>query len=106
MFSVSDMDECAIDNGGCQHECQNTIGSYVCSCRNGFMLHENGHDCKEGECKYHIKTPTGQLQSPNFPDYYPPKKDCVWQLITTPGHRIKLVRFEIPEGESSSRLID
>ncbi|EEB19379.1 conserved hypothetical protein [Pediculus humanus corporis] len=93
----TDMDECAIDNGGCQHECQNTIGSYVCSCRNGFMLHENGHDCKEGECKYHIKTPTGQLQSPNFPDYYPPKKDCVWQLITTPGHRIKLIfnEFEI-----------
>lgn len=86
------MDECATNNGGCQHECQNTIGSYICACHNGFTLHENGHDCKEGGCKYHITIPNGQLQSPNFPDYYPSKKDCVWQLITTPGHRIKLVK--------------
>ncbi|NXU61493.1 TLL2 protein, partial [Horornis vulcanius] len=45
----SDKDECSKDNGGCQHECINTFGSYMCQCRNGFMLHENGHDCKEGK---------------------------------------------------------
>lgn len=44
-----DKDECSKDNGGCQHECINTVGSYVCQCRNGFVLHENKHDCKEGE---------------------------------------------------------
>ncbi|XP_011372341.1 tolloid-like protein 2 [Pteropus vampyrus] len=43
----SDKDECAKDNGGCQHECVNTFGSYLCRCRNGYQLHENGHDCKE-----------------------------------------------------------
>lgn len=45
---VSDKDECSKDNGGCQHECVNTVGSYVCQCRHGFVLHENKHDCKEG----------------------------------------------------------
>lgn len=44
-----DKDECSKDNGGCQHECINTFGSYVCQCRNGFVLHENKHDCKEGK---------------------------------------------------------
>lgn len=44
-----DKDECAKDNGGCQHECVNTFGSYLCRCRNGYRLHENGLDCKEGE---------------------------------------------------------
>lgn len=42
-----DIDECAINNGGCQHECKNTPGSYDCSCNNGFTLHENRHDCKK-----------------------------------------------------------
>lgn len=86
----TDIDECALNNGGCQHECRNTIGSYACSCHNGFMLHDNGHDCKEGGCKYDITAPTGTISSPNYPDYYPSRKECVWHFTTTPGHRIKL----------------
>lgn len=43
-----DKDECSKENGGCQHECVNTFGSYSCQCRSGFVLHENKHDCKEG----------------------------------------------------------
>uniref|UniRef100_A0A1B6D601 Metalloendopeptidase n=1 Tax=Clastoptera arizonana TaxID=38151 RepID=A0A1B6D601_9HEMI len=93
----TDMDECATDNGGCQHECRNTIGSYSCSCHNGFTLHDNGHDCKEGGCKFELTAPVGQVTSPNYPDYYPSRKDCVWHFTTTPGHRIKLqfVEFEM-----------
>lgn len=87
----TDIDECAVNNGGCMHECKNTIGSYICSCHNGYILHDNGLDCKEGGCKYEITAPHGQIYSPNYPDYYPPKKDCVWHFSTTPGHRIKLV---------------
>lgn len=45
----TDIDECSTENGGCQHECVNTFGSYSCQCRSGFMLHDNKHDCKEGE---------------------------------------------------------
>ncbi|OAD59859.1 Tolloid-like protein 2 [Eufriesea mexicana] len=95
----TDMDECANNNGGCQHECRNTIGSYQCSCHNGFTLHENGHDCKEGGCKYEIAAPMGTITSPNYPDHYPGLKDCVWHFVTKPGHRIKLV-FKVFEMES------
>ncbi|XP_037806312.1 dorsal-ventral patterning protein tolloid [Lucilia sericata] len=87
----TDIDECSINNGGCQHECRNTIGSYICSCHNGYSLHENGHDCKEGECKHEISAPFGTIYSPNYPDLYPPNADCVWHFSTTPGHRIKLI---------------
>ncbi|XP_063217252.1 protein tolkin-like isoform X2 [Bacillus rossius redtenbacheri] len=87
----TDMDECATNNGGCQHECRNTIGSYACSCHNGFTLHDNQHDCKEGGCKFEVAAPSGTVSSPNYPDYYPSRKDCVWHFTTTPGHRIKLV---------------
>ncbi|KAK0168286.1 hypothetical protein PV327_002110 [Microctonus hyperodae] len=95
----TDMDECAINNGGCQHECHNTIGSYICSCHNGFKLQDNGHDCKEGGCKYEITNPIGTITSPNYPEYYPSRRDCVWHFITTPGHRIKLM-FKVFEMES------
>ena len=41
----TDIDECDISNGGCEHNCTNTIGSFVCSCNNGYNLTENGLDC-------------------------------------------------------------
>ncbi|XP_008472334.1 tolloid-like protein 1 [Diaphorina citri] len=89
-FFFTDKDECMTNNGGCQHECRNTIGSYICSCHNGYTLLENGHDCKEGGCKYEITAPNGVIKTPNHPDYYPSKRECIWHFTTTPGHRIKL----------------
>ena len=46
IFFLIDEDECAKNNGGCQQSCNNTIGSYMCFCNDGFVLHENLHDCK------------------------------------------------------------
>lgn len=40
----------------------------------GFVLHENGHDCKEGGCKHEISAAKGEISSPHYPDYYPAKK--------------------------------
>ncbi|XP_043283629.1 tolloid-like protein 1 [Venturia canescens] len=94
----TDMDECANNNGDCEHECRNTLGSYECSCHNGFTLHENRHDCKEGGCKYEITAPAGTISSPNYPNNYPSRKDCVWHFTTTQGHRIKLM-FKVFEME-------
>jgi tolkin protein len=95
---LTDVDECSENNGGCQHECRNTLGAYQCFCHNGFTLHENGRDCKEGGCKFEITTPTGTISSPNYPDFYPPQKDCIWHFTTTPGHRIRLI-FNVFEVE-------
>uniref|UniRef100_A0A8C2FCN4 Metalloendopeptidase n=1 Tax=Cyprinus carpio TaxID=7962 RepID=A0A8C2FCN4_CYPCA len=95
----SDKDECSKDNGGCQHECINTIGSYVCQCRNGFILHENKHDCKEAECEHKIHSTSGTISSPNWPDKYPSRKECTWDISATPGHRVKISfnEFEIEQ---------
>ncbi|XP_056146256.1 bone morphogenetic protein 1-like [Lampris incognitus] len=91
----ADKDECSKENGGCQHECVNTYGSYRCQCRSGFMLHDNKHDCKEAGCDHVVNSVTGIISSPNWPDKYPSKKACAWSLSITPGHRIKIAFNEI-----------
>ena len=42
---VPDVDECARNNGGCQRDCQNTVGSYKCRCNTGFELAEDMKGC-------------------------------------------------------------
>lgn len=41
----ADVDECKFNNGGCQHTCVNTMGSYECRCKEGFFLSDNQHTC-------------------------------------------------------------
>ena len=36
-----DINECTTENGGCEQNCQNTIGSYSCSCQPGYHLYNN-----------------------------------------------------------------
>ena len=48
-----DKDECNTNNGGCQHTCVNTAGSYQCQCRSGYTLSGNNQSC-DGVLLYHI----------------------------------------------------
>ena len=41
-----DTDECALNNGGCQHKCINTDGSYYCSCDTGYDLQQDKLSCQ------------------------------------------------------------
>ncbi|KAL4230507.1 Complement component 4 binding protein [Mactra antiquata] len=44
-----DIDECEFDNGGCEHTCVNIVGSYFCTCNNGYIEHD--HQCLDiDEC--------------------------------------------------------
>lgn len=60
-----------------------------------YMLHEFLlSDCFKlypGGCQHEITSAVGEVSSPEWPDHYPGRKDCVWHFVTTPGHRIKLV---------------
>ncbi|XP_041364262.1 uncharacterized protein LOC121379679 [Gigantopelta aegis] len=47
-LSCIDIDECP---SSCQHMCSNTDGSYVCTCRDGYTLNANKHNCNDiDEC--------------------------------------------------------
>ncbi len=41
-----DENECSNDNGGCDGHCTNTIGSYQCSCLEGYVLSSDSHSCE------------------------------------------------------------
>lgn len=41
----TDIDECEINNGGCEHICKNQLGSFSCSCPTGLQLSSNGKTC-------------------------------------------------------------
>ena len=47
-----DIDECLVDNGGCEFSCTNLEGinnttglGYQCGCENGYQLAPDNHDC-------------------------------------------------------------
>ena len=43
---LKDIDECAVSNGGCHHDCKNTVGSYHCLCQSGYILGADNHSCE------------------------------------------------------------
>ena len=48
LFTLSqiDIDECSVNNGGCNQKCDNIKGSYKCSCTiPGYQLDTDGHTC-------------------------------------------------------------
>ena len=44
-FGIADIDECANNNGGCDHDCINNPGSHICQCDPGYELHVNLKMC-------------------------------------------------------------
>ena len=40
---ITDINECNQGNGGCEHTCNNTIGSYYCTCNTGYQLSKGKH---------------------------------------------------------------
>ena len=45
MYSVIDVNECAIANGQCTQTCTNTNGSYACSCDSDYVLATDNFGC-------------------------------------------------------------
>ena len=51
-YYSSDVNECDIHLGGCEHVCSNTVGNFICSCFSGFELDPNGLNCSSKKCFY------------------------------------------------------
>ncbi|XP_070141824.1 latent-transforming growth factor beta-binding protein 4 isoform X2 [Drosophila kikkawai] len=46
-----DIDECQVNNGGCSHRCENSEGSFKCSCPPGYSLDAKQRNCQDiDEC--------------------------------------------------------
>ena len=44
---LTDVNECVNNNNGqCEHNCFNNIGSYICTCDPGYTLANNGFSCE------------------------------------------------------------
>lgn len=51
MFELSDVNECEQIPSPCKFACQNTDGSFICSCPIGFVLNPDGVSCRDlDEC--------------------------------------------------------
>ena len=45
MLFHSDIDECEQGSDGCDHNSTNTVGSYYCTCMDGYELESDNHTC-------------------------------------------------------------
>lgn len=46
IFNFIDIDECVrFNNGGCEHDCHNSNGSFSCTCRAGYTLKKDHLSC-------------------------------------------------------------
>ena len=50
---IAEINECQDGNSFCEQVCMNTIGSYECSCYNGYRPNQDGLRCT-GNIKYVI----------------------------------------------------
>ena len=48
----TDIDECRASP--CQHGCVNTVGSYRCTCSEGFRATRTGHCVDQDECAFGV----------------------------------------------------
>ena len=46
--SLSDIDECSVENGGCSQVCVNKPGSFECRCMKGYQLQDDKMMCEGG----------------------------------------------------------
>ena len=81
-----DIDECKVNNGGCQQRCVNTVGSYQCLCQAGFVLDEDARKCI-GKMLTNFMTTTAFC----FPDYC--RVGVLLKLSTTQWFFSRMLRY-------------
>ena len=80
-FLHSDIDECIEGTHNCQQVCNNSPGTYSCSCNDGFSLDEDSISCSPS-CGGVLTSPSGSFNTPGWPDYYPSVNfKCEWIIM-------------------------
>ena len=59
-------------------------------------------------CGGYIDQANGTLQSPSFPELYPPNKNCVWQIAAPEQYRITLnfTHFDLEGNNVSGSVLN
>lgn len=60
----TDINECLANNGGCDHSCRNTVGSFECGCRKGYKLLTDERTCQGEPSRCQDMPPPGPFPSP------------------------------------------
>nr|WBB44917.1 mannose-binding lectin-associated serine protease precursor [Chrysogorgia stellata] len=97
-YRAADINECDVNNGGCDQLCHNYLGGYYCSCRIGYQLKEDLVSCDYVLCHdVELRSLNGTISSPEHPENYPRHSNCTWRIYVPIGYRIilKFERFKI-----------
>lgn len=69
-LSILLVDECLVDNGGCEQRCEDTALFYTCGCGDGYTLTTNGLTCDGNNNNELIITgATPQIITPSLTQY-------------------------------------
>ena len=52
----ADIDECVERTAGCEQSCENSNGSFVCSCSGGYTLNQDNATCTIGKSPDDVST--------------------------------------------------
>ncbi|KAM5248709.1 LOW QUALITY PROTEIN: mannan-binding lectin serine protease 2 [Ctenodactylus gundi] len=92
-YAAEDIDECHVPPGEaspCDHHCHNYLGGFYCSCRAGYVLHQNKRTCS-ALCSGHVSTErSGELSSPDYPQPYPRLSSCMYRILLEEGFSVIL----------------
>ena len=93
---------CLIKNGGCDQLCSIDLDeNVVCSCRDEFILQNDGITCRPN-CTRVITNTTGTISSLNYPEYYNNNDNCRWSFDFPFGYSVEFYNFYINIEQSNN----
>ena len=102
MHYYIDINECLSNNGGCNHICVNTEGSFECLCKSSYILSADNMTCAPNvtKCDYVLDEPNGYINTSGFPNsQYAPNSNCTW-IINLPAYKsieLKFIEMDIEQ---------
>ena len=93
------MNECSTNGHGCNQICNNTDGSYICSCREGYSFNDDGRTCSPS-CGGILTEASGSFHTPDWPNSYPSLDfRCEWVIdIVNVTDAVIEITFHEPYG--------
>ncbi|GAA6098220.1 mannan-binding lectin serine protease 2-like [Tachysurus ichikawai] len=85
-YTTQDVDECWENIVMCSHFCHNYIGGYSCTCKPGYYLDEDQHEC-HADCTEQ-RHGAGVLTPPGSPGPYFENANCSYRLSVNEGEQL------------------